>query len=352
MSCEWWSLASLLMLAAVNVAERREVEIDDIIRSYNDVVSSVKTWEGMVAVYSQDGDASRRLDAQGTFAWDAVNDRRHCRLGYASRRGSLSPGKEAKWEDHESDRETVVRDGIRTEVWHNLEGLPLQHFKMPPDRPARHSVPTAKRDHVDSQSLYTPNVEFCPEYLFRGNLPPIVQLLSDFRDRPEEADSLEFRLVSENEFHIEATKGSFYQLLIMTMQSGQWVPHSFQSKGLGLKWQWSEADGVLIPVRLQVESKEASQRKVYVLSENRVNREIAETRFDVNAMAFAKGTLLEDVVDDVLLEHDGEKFAILGDDQVTFLDHSSIIKSIGFASLLFGSYFVCRAVVRQVRGRQ
>lgn len=348
MRIQWLSTCAMLIIAVTHAHDIRGDEINDIARSYEHVVSRITTWEGNVTIYKQVDSELKRHYASGTFAWDSASDRRHCRLSYASRRGYLSPGRDVAWEDTVSDRETIVNNAVRTEVWHNIVGLPLEHFEMPRDRPPRHRVAVAKRRHLNPQSLLTPDMEFCPEYMLRGNLPPLVQLLKAAGDHGKEPDVLDYGYASPNEFRIEKLKTNSF--LIMKLVSDQWVPHAYESELISLHWQWKHVDDILVPFHLEVNTKEANRREVYTLSDIRINHSIAPSRFEIDGMGFKKGTLLEDVVDDVLLEFDGGKFVRL--ERPNTYDASTIMRLVGILGIVCAVFIAWSVVRRNIRGRR
>lgn len=273
----------------------------DVRESYESVVGAIKTWEGHVVIQTT-GRSGEKSIAKGMFAWDAVSDNRYCRIGYPSTATSLDTG---RVKDVILDREVLITNGARTAVWHDRGRKSVEGFSLPIDITTR-PFSVAEREKINPNSLPGPDLEFCPEYMLRGNMPPLVGLFGWLANlQGDDRKRVAFNKRSPTDLEVQVW-GAPNSRLRMQKVDGKWLPQSHESDNLLMSWEWNHVSGVLVPTRLTVVDQGIA--RIYTIDNATINRGIPERGFDADAMAFSKGDHLADRIENRLYIYNGTQF--------------------------------------------
>ncbi|MFG0261215.1 MAG: hypothetical protein ACF788_02350 [Novipirellula sp. JB048] len=272
---------------------------------FNRTLESVQSWEGNVRIK-----VTREPDpytASGKFLWNRVERRFRCQIEYPATFNKLNKDSAIeKTSQKQVLREVIVDGHSRTAIWHGIPNSVIDGFSLPTKDKGR-VFSIAYREPVEPHSLIVPQLEFCPEFLYRGQIPSMAELLEiavASRDDPEIVNL--HGIDTDGRYFIKTSDGS--STIYFATKQGVWLPSEVDTKKLKMAWEWSDNRGLLIPTKLSISDAQADQQLVYQVTDSKINTNIDENTFDYNSLQVSEGDYLVDGIEDVVLRFDGMKF--------------------------------------------
>jgi hypothetical protein len=278
----------------------------EVANSYASLIERVETWSGDLEV-RQEVDGNKE-SYSGSFVWQSKPYAGYCRLEYPTTfRVKPETGDHVKSFEGVRKREVVVVGEKHIAAWMNIPMTEVPGFEklaLPGGSNRRRPAPFALGtiEPLDKSLLITPNQNFFPDFMFRGNSPSFTDFLIWISDQDgliaiKASDSLvEFQVpLEEVEFQFALTKGI-------------WLPRYYKGKSSGLKWEWQAVEGCMLPVKLELSEPALNHSYSYRVTNSRVNEAVDASLFSENAMGFSKGDRLADHIEKELYVHDGKKF--------------------------------------------
>lgn len=282
-------------------------------RDFNVTLSAIQSWSGTIKIEIKGGESP--YEANGTFAWDAAQEAFRCSIEYPIKVDLLGQDRSVVASSTiKRLREVIVSDNARIEIWHGGLNTSVPGYKIiDSDRERAFSI--GYRKELDPISLMVPQLEFCPEYLYRGNIPSMKELLRLAVEHAESpgVDSLH-GLGDDGRYFIRTGDGK--STMFFAIIEGVWLPVQILSSDTETNWNWSLNDGLIIPSELVISDIPGETVSSYITTENQLNLPIDERLFDANSFKANEGDYLVDDVSSKLFRFNGSAFVGLDEEPV------------------------------------